>query len=859
MLIRIIVALVKASTRAAVAVVLVCLIGAVLCGIYAGRHLSIDTDTGNLISPDLPWRKREAEFDRAFPQNVDLLAVVVDGATPGQAEDAAASLAKWAGARPELFKTVRRPDGGEFFMRNGLLFLSVKEVQDVADQLISAQPLLGALAADPSLRGLFSAIGLATEGVKRGEVTLAALNAPLSALADTVESALAGHPHHLSWENLFTGRAPQPQELRHFVLVQPVLDYSALEPGAKASAAIRAAARDLGLTPDHGVRVRLTGPVALSDEEFATVSHGAGGATLLSFGLVTIILFLALRSWRVIVAILMTLLVGLTATAAFAAAAVGSLNLISVAFAVLFIGIAVDFSIQFSVRYRDERYHFGDLAQAIGRTASGIGAPLALAAAAASVGFFAFVPTAYSGVSELGLIAGTSMVIALLLNLTMLPATLKLLQPPGEPNPVGFAWAAGIDDFLQRRRRAVIAASIVGAVVGFALLPYWRFDFDPLNLKDPKTESVSTLFDLMSDPTTTPYTIDILQPSVAAADALAARLGKLPEVAQVVTVSSYVPEQQPEKLAILNDAEMLLGPTLSPPQTDAPPDAAANLAAMAQCARKLREINGNGGSGPAARLAAALEAVAQRHGADTLPQLHESIVSGLGHRLDELRLSLAPEPVTLDSLPQDLRRGWVAPDGRARLEVFPKGDARDTATLRRFVAAVRAIAPDATGTPVTIQESGATVLGAFVHAGWIAIAAITLLLLIMLRRVADVVLVLVPLLLAGLLTAATSVVLGLPLNYANIITLPLLLGIGVAFDIYFVMRWRAGQGGPLQSSMARAVLFSALTTTTAFGSLALSSHPGTAEMGRLLTIALGYTLFCTLFILPSLLGPPVKR
>jgi uncharacterized protein len=209
----------------------------------------------------------------------------------------------------------------------------------------------------------------------------------------------------------------------------------------------------------------------------------------------------------------------------------------------------------------------------------------------------------------------------------------------------------------------------------------------------------------------------------------------------------------------------------------------------------------------------------------------------------------------MQTLPADLRRAWVAEDGRARLEVFPKGDPRDNTVLKRFVAAVRTIAPEATGTPVTIQESGSTVVGAFTRAGWIAVSAITLLLLFMLRSLRDVILVLTPLLLAGLLTAATSVILDLPLNYANIITLPLLLGIGVAFDIYFVMRWRAGMAGPLQSSTARAVLFSALTTMTAFGSLALSNHPGTAEMGRLLTIALAYVLLCTLLVLPALLGP----
>jgi hopanoid biosynthesis associated RND transporter like protein HpnN len=849
---------VATSMRNAAAVMAICIIGGILLGGYAATHLSVDTDTNDLISPELPWRKREAEFDRAFPQNVDLLAVVIDAATPGQAEDAAHSLALWLRDRPELYKTVRRPDGGEFFTRNGLLFLPVNEVQDVADQLIAAQPLLGALAADPSLRGLFSAISLALEGVKKGEIELSALDAPLTALADPVEAAVAGRPHHLSWESLFTGRAPQPQELRRFILVQPTLDYSDLEPGAKASSAIRIAAQEFGLTPDHGVRVRLTGPVALADEEFSTVTQGAGSATLVSFILVAIILFVALRSWRIIVAILATLLVGLAATAAFAAAALGSLNLISVAFAVLFIGIAVDFSIQFSIRYRDERHQADDFDLALRRAGGGIAGPLMLAATTTAVGFFSFVPTDYSGVSELGLIAGTSMMIAVALNFTMLPAALKLLRPPGEAEPLGYAWASGIDDFLLQRRRLVIAFTAVVAALCLALLPHWRFDFNPLNLKDPKTESVATVFDLMSDPSTTPYTIDLLAPSVAVADELAHRLEDLPEVTQVVTVSSYVPDSQPEKLAILRDAELLLGPTLSPLQTAAPPDDNANIAALHACARDLAAAVGNSETGPAARLARALDA-AVRIGPRILPDLHESIISGLAQRLHDLRLSLSPEEVTIATLPADLRRAWMTDDGRSRLEVFPKGDPRDNIVLERFVAAVRSIAPDATGTPVTIQESGRTVVAAFTRAGAIAITAITVLLLVILRRLHDVLLVLVPLLLAGLMTAATSVLLDLPLNYANIITLPLLLGIGVAFDIYFVMRWRAGMSGPLQSSTARAVLFSALTTMTAFGSLALSSHPGTAEMGRLLTIALAYVLVCTLFVLPALQGKPVKR
>jgi len=219
-------------------------------------------------------------------------------------------------------------------------------------------------------------------------------------------------------------------------------------------------------------------------------------------------------------------------------------------------------------------------------------------------------------------------------------------------------------------------------------------------------------------------------------------------------------------------------------------------------------------------------------------------------------LALDAQKVTLDNIPPAVKRDWVTADGRALVEVYPKGDPRDNAVLQRFVDAVRAIAPNATGSPVTIQESARTVTRAFLTAGIIAIAAIALLLLIVLRRVRDTAVVLAPLLLAGLLTLATTVVFDLPLNYANIIALPLLLGIGVSFDIYFVMRWRAGSSELLQSSTARAILFSALTTGTAFGSLALSNHPGTASMGALLTISLGYTLLCTFIVLPALLGPP---
>src|SRR5262249_2058333 len=332
-------------------------------------------------------------YDRAFPQFSNLIAIVIDGATPDQAEDAAAALSEKLKSNKALFWSVSRPDGSEFFRKNGLLFLSKDEVQTFADQMVQAQPLIGTLAADPSLRGLFDVLDLTAQGIERGEAKIDELDHPFAVFADTVEASLAGKYHPLSWQTLLTGLKPTTRELRKFVLVQPVLDYSDLEPGADASNEIRQIVRCLGLTPDRGGRVRLTGSVPLADEEFGSVTQGATLSTSLAFSLICLWLFLALRSVRLVVPILITLAMGLVIAAGFAALAVHSLNLISVAFAVLFIGIAVDFSIQFSVRYRSERYEVDNLAEALRRTARGIGGPLAVAAATTAVGFLSFVPT----------------------------------------------------------------------------------------------------------------------------------------------------------------------------------------------------------------------------------------------------------------------------------------------------------------------------------------------------------------------------------------------------------------------------------------------------------------------------------
>ena len=598
------------------------------------------------------------------------------------------------------------------------------------------------------------------------------------AIADTLELLARGNNPAFSWRRLITGRAPKPSELRRFVDIQPVLDFNALQPAGKATAAIRGAIVRLGLTPDRGVKVRLTGPVALSDEEFATVADGAGLNGSITILVVILVLWLALKQARIILAVLVSLAIGLTLTAALGLRMVGALNLISVAFAVLFIGLGVDFGIQFSVRYRAERHASPDFERALLATARLVAGPLLLAAASIATAFYSFLPTAYVGLSELGLIAGTGMFVALLTTLTLLPALLTVLEPAGEPAPIGYAALAPLDRFLERRRNWVVGTTLAATILGLPLLANLRFDFNPLDLRARDAESVATLLDLMRDPDTSPNTIDVLESDLGHASALAEKLRRLPEVAHARTLQSFVPDDQDEKLAMIDDASFFLQNTLNPDQIDAAPTPTETAAAIDSTARDLAGAAGELDS-PAAiqarRLAGLLTALAKAPQAARDAAEH-ALVTPLKTTLRQVRDLLSAERVTVETLPPSLRRDWVTPDGRARIEVAPSGDGNDNATLRRFVKAVRGVAPQAAGTPVFIIEAAATIVKAFLEAGVWSVASIALILFVALRRWTDVALTLVPLLVAIVVTLEICVAIGLQLNFANIIALPLLLG-----------------------------------------------------------------------------------
>jgi hopanoid biosynthesis associated RND transporter like protein HpnN len=851
---------VRLSTRYAWLVIPGFLIAAVFAGLYLSRHIAIDTDSSKLLSSSLPWRQQEMRLNELFPQRTDRIIAVVDATTAEGAEEAASALADALAPQSEVIRTAIRPDGGEFFARNGILFKSVDEVRSDMAQLIKAEPFLGTLAADPTLHGVLGAISQSIEGVRLGKTTLEGMRPAVTAIADALDSVAQGKHPAFSWRRLITGHAPEPSELRRFVNIQPILNYGDLEPGGQATKAIRATIARLGLTPERGVRVRLTGSVALSDEEFATVADGAALNGVVTILVVLLLLWLALKQARIVLAVLVNLAVGLTLTAAIGLSMVGALNLISVAFAVLFIGLGVDFGIQFSVRYRAERHANRDLGEALEATARGVAGPLLLAAASIAAAFYSFLPTAYVGLSELGLIAGTGMIIAFLTTVSLLPALLSALKPAGEPAPVGWAALAPLDRFLDRRRNWVVGLTLTAVILGLPLLGSLRFDFNPLDLRSKQVESVSTLLDLMGDPDTSPNTIDILQPDLASASALGEKLGRLKEVAKVRTLESFVPKDQDEKLALIDDASFFFENTLTPGQVDPAPTPAQTLEAINKTAADLSGA-AKGLDSPAAmqarRLASALTALAKAPLARR-DEVERVLITPLVTTLRQVRDLLTAEHVTIDTLPPLLKSAWISTDGEVRIEVAPSGDGNDNAVLSRFVDAVRKVAPQASGAPIFIVEAAATIVKAFLEAAVWSVTSIALILFVTLRRWVDVALTLVPLMVAIVSTLEICVVIGLQLNFANIIALPLLLGVGVAFKIYYVMAWRAGETKFLQLSLTRAVFFSACATATAFGSLWFSHHPGTSSMGKLMALALVTTLSAAVLFQPALLATQRK-
>ncbi len=839
---------------------------------YTSGHLGFNTNTNEMLSADLPFRQTYHVFEREFPQYLHNILIVIDGETPEDAREAARRMAAQLQSRPGLFKFTYLPLANRFLESHALLYLKKEKLETISDRLAAIQPFLGKLTGDPSLRGLFSMLESAVDAASDGEAV--DIDPVLTRVTKALKASMEHRRYRLSWQELMRNNGKPSSQREQFILVQPRMDYGKLLAAKTAIQSIHEIARQLQRNLEQPVSIRLTGSVPLSHDELISVSRGAGTAVLFATIMVGIVLIVGLGSFRLVAATLICLFAGLSLTAAFAALTIGHLNLISIAFAVLYIGLGVDYAIHLCLRYRELKRKGLPYSSAVWQAVQDVGVSLLLCAMTTAVGFYCFIPTDYTGVSELGIISGTGMFISLIVTLALLPSILclwptKIHDRPGDvpASDSAAGWLHALGRWIERSGRPIRILALLLGLGAAWLLPQVRFDYNPINLRDQHSESVVTYKDLVARHTISPSSIMVLNRDERKVHGLEQRLKKLDAVDKVISIFDFIPKNQDEKLALIEDMSLILGPKTVetdrlPPPT--PPEQIAALRKLDHSLKAYLHSNISAETKSFQQLHEMLTAFIHNlkvqvpgHRTATVAELQTSLLSTLPATLDFLHTALNTSSISKADLPPTLRQRWISDDGTYRIEVTPRKDIGDIHVLRHFVSRVRAIAPHATGAPIFTLEAGQAVIHAFQQAIATALVLVFTILLLFLRSLRDTVLVLLPLLLAGILTAAAGVLLHIPFNFANVIALPLLLGIGVDNGIHMVQRFHTLHRKQkttrdlLGSSTSRAVILSALTTVCGFGNLSFSSHQGTASMGQLLSMGIIFTLLCTLFILPA--------
>ena len=849
---------------------------------FAWTHLTIDAATRDLVSDQLPWRQAHAELAVAFPHLLDDMQIVIDARSPEIAAEAQRRLTEDLASQDGVFSFVYAAGGGDFFERHGLLYSTAEELEDLRARMRDYGPMWLALEEDPTLGGFVSLVEQMAAADSAGEPGVAPI---LLAVGGAFYSSRNGNYFTFPWMDLTRGRRSEAADLRRFVLAKPILDFDSSRPAGVAMQAVRESAARLDLDR-RAVRVRITGSEAFEHESIdsglSDVPRLVAGALLL----VSIILLMALRSVRLLMASLYVLLAGLVGTGAFAALAVGSLNMISVAFAILYVGLGIDYAIHFCLNYVEARGESGSHAEAMRLTAGKAGVALFFSAVTTALCFYAFMVTDFTGVADLGKIGGTGMLISFVVTVGLLPALLSL--PPfrlPEPGPDTLARdtdparsrtnpMAWLDRAVSRGRRPILAAALLLAIGSAILVPRVRFDQDVINMSDPDSESVVTLRELLEDPNTAVRAVSMMEPDSASAAAVAARLEEIDGVRGTMTLSTFVPLDQEAKLRILAGLADDLGPAPDPvvASPGGPGEDEARYAERIAAVERLREtasrlyLEGDSATSSAARQLlylidswrASLEVWPEETRASIAGGLEASLVGTLPWVQASFRKALSAGPVTRGELPGSLRERWVAADGTERVQVLPAQRMDTPERLRDFVEAVQVEEPAITGMPVENVELGKVTVRAFRQAFGLALLATAVTLLLLLGDPRSSAVVMTSLILATLMTGAAAVLWDITFNISNIITLPLLLGIGVDAGIHMVHRRQHGQAGErlLDTATGRAILYSALTTMAGFANLTLASHRAIAGMGALLMVGMTAVLICTLVVLPAIMARP---
>ncbi|MDD1624897.1 MAG: MMPL family transporter, partial [Methylococcaceae bacterium] len=732
---------------------------------YTVNNLSINTDTTDMIAPDAPFQRNLRNFEKAFSQDVHKISLVIESDTPELTKSATLRLARLLSADKTNFESVYIPNENDFFHQNGLLYLDTNDLQTLSNNLSQAQPFIGRISQEPNLTGFFSIFEDALTSSNKNQELPIDLPSLIDKVSLALHKSMNGENNLLSWETLIAEKKLSGQGSdKGFINVSPRFDFTQIRPAENPIKAIRKAIAEIQQPDLPTVKVWITGEVGLEDDELEGMSSGTFNASIFSIVLVLVILLIAYHaSILMTAATLFTLALGMVFCGAFAAFSVKELNLISVAFAVSNIGLGVEYAIHFCLRYRDNLLHHVHRKGAIRSTLISTSPSLILCAGTTAIGLYAFIPTDYKGVSELGLLAGTSLFICLLVTLTVLPALLRFIPMPVESEPPSThpalaTLAEKLAKFTLHYAKPISIATCLLAFISVGLVFKVKTDFNPINLRDPNTESVIAFKNLIKDPDTTPMTLTILASDEQKAKSMQQKLSELGSVDKTVSLFDFIPSAQEEKLAMIEDMAMMLGsqaqgfPSLKPDNDPVPainrlikaidnilPDKTNvhEITALKTFKQELQDmlIELDTRQEPSRRM--------------FIEKIQTTLLGTLPSAMNELLVSLNARETSLGDLPADIKERWLSKEGLYRIQIFPKKDLNDLDNLQQFISDVQLVAPETTDLPIIYWESMKEVVDAFKKAITIALITIALLLYGIRRNFTDTLLVMTPLILAG--------------------------------------------------------------------------------------------------------------
>ena len=861
--------------------------------IYTIKNMKFLTGRDDLMPRNAPFQVDYRAYRAEFGDQEEIVAVIEsdDAAKSTRAADTLyAALCK----KKDVFREVFYPGGLPFFRTNGLLFMPLDDIRDLRHTLMMAAPVLKDLAAAPSVQTLFTSLTSQIDGyLKSGDpAALASLTFMLTTL-DKGFKAFDGKSSGLSMDSFLKGGGNgKPSMLENagkqqVITLLPVKEEGSFVASEKSIKAARVTLDEILKKPEFkGIRGGLTGVPVLEYEEMATSQGDIGIATILSLSLTVVLLLFAFRGLLNVIAAMVSLIVAICLSFGFATLTIGHLNILSMVFAIMLIGLGIEYGIQVVLRYQEELKGGAGGMEAIGTGLSSNIRSIIMAAATVALAFATFAFTDFKGIAELGIIAAGGVFICVFATFTVLPAMLVLLErfrkAPATANAAPLSGEPGTVELHQRaffrliftKPRIVITVMSVMSLICLYPTLTMRFDYNLMNLQAKGLQSVEYAYKLMRSKENSGYFAVVTARDKTEAEILTQRLEKLPAVDHVVSTLSFVPDHQPEKLAELAALRTIMAGVTPVPYEE-------NLQVMAlpavfenfrQRVEMLKNELGRRNTPEAKpvgvflttldRFFSTLEAEKNKNALGMLREFQGGMFAELPEKLAMMKESFGAVEIRENDVPPQLIRRFTGTSGKLLLQVAAKKEIFEREPLQEFVSQVKSIVPHATGEPIMVFESLSVLRDAYLKAFIYAFIGIAAILLINFKSIRYALLGTLPLGAGLLLMIGGMRIMGVSFNSANIIVLPLILGVGIDSAIYIINRYRQGAETPAQVATRSAgigVFLNALTILFSFGALMVAHHQGVFSIGAVMSLGMTASVAAFLIFLPALLTLWGKR